>query len=152
MEFGVFVLIRTFLWKGVHHLQTGTSVSVFISDHFFLGILTSTPVGGGCDIIHCVSRFYSQYEKPQEGNMTHTGIWAAVDKVAEIMGLTPSALARRCGMDATAFNKSKRCTTYGQPRWPSSQTIAKIIETAGVSEDEFFRMARMCDQQNCISK
>ncbi len=73
--------------------------------------------------------------------MTHHGTWTAVDKIAETMGITCSALARRCGLDATAFNKSKRYTKYGQPRWLSGQTLSKIIDAAGITDAEFFRLA-----------
>ena len=46
--------------------------------------------------------------------MTHNGIWAAVDKIAAKQGLSCSGLARACGMDPTAFNKSKRISKH----WP----------------------------------
>jgi len=79
--------------------------------------------------------------------MTHNGTWTAVDKIAEIMGITCSALAKRCGLDATAFNKSKRYTKYGQPRWLSGQTLSKIIDTAGITDAEFFRLANMAEME-----
>lgn len=47
--------------------------------------------------------------------MTHKHIWAAIDKIALKMGMTCSGLARACGMDPTAFNKSKRISKYGKP-------------------------------------
>ena len=72
--------------------------------------------------------------------MTHTGIWAKIDKVAEIKGITVSALARECKLDATAFNKSKRFSAQGQPRWPSVGTISKVIEASGLSDREFFEL------------
>ncbi len=79
--------------------------------------------------------------------MTHKGTWAAVDKIAEIMGMTRSGFAKLCGLDATAFNLSKRWTRYGQPRWLSSQTIAKVITTAGITDDEFCRLCQMAEQE-----
>lgn len=56
------------------------------------------------------------------------------------MGLSCSGLAKVCGLDPTAFNKSKRWTQYGKPRWPSANTLAKVISAAGMSDDEFFRI------------
>ena len=54
--------------------------------------------------------------------MTHSGTWAAVDKIAATLGLSCSGLAKKCGMDPTAFNKSKRFSKYGKPHWPSGNT------------------------------
>ena len=72
--------------------------------------------------------------------MTHSDVWARIDKVAEMYGITPSALAIKCNLDATSFNKSKRFTSHGQPRWPSSCTLAKVIEFTGMTDEEFFRL------------
>lgn len=72
--------------------------------------------------------------------MTHAAIWAKIDKVAEILGKTPSGLAIACHMDATSFNKSKRFTAHGQPRWPSVGTVSKIVELAGITDEEFVRL------------
>lgn len=72
--------------------------------------------------------------------MTHSGVWSKIDKIAATMGLSCSGLAKVCGLDPTAFNKSKRWTQYGKPRWPSANTLAKVISAAGMSDDEFFRI------------
>ena len=72
--------------------------------------------------------------------MTHAGVWAAIDKIADQMGKSRSGLAKYCGLDATAFNQSKRWTPYGKPRWPSTHTLAKVISSCGMSDDEFFRL------------
>ena len=60
--------------------------------------------------------------------LTHEGIWTAIDRLAAKHGLSPSALARRSGLDPTAFNKSKRCASNGKTRWPSTESIAKILD------------------------
>lgn len=70
--------------------------------------------------------------------MTHQGLWNAIDMVAARMKISVSALAKACGLDATSFNKSKRVTKYGQLRWPSGSTIAKVIEISGMTDKEFF--------------
>ena len=36
--------------------------------------------------------------------LTHGKIWTAIDALARRYGLTPSGLAKRAGLDATAFN------------------------------------------------
>jgi phage repressor protein C with HTH and peptisase S24 domain len=76
---------------------------------------------------------YSLY-KPE---MQHGQIWRALDALAARKGLTPSGLARAAGLDATAFNKSKRVTPDGRPRWPSSESILKALDAAESDMDEF---------------
>jgi len=72
--------------------------------------------------------------------LSHERVWAAIDALAERYSLSPSGLARRAGLDSTAFNKSKRQSADGRPRWPSTESLAKIIEATGASLDEFLRL------------
>lgn len=60
--------------------------------------------------------------------LTHESVWAALDQHARRFGMTPSALARRAGLDPTTFNKSKRSALDGRPRWPSTESIAKVLK------------------------
>lgn len=69
--------------------------------------------------------------------LTHAQIWNAIDALARRQGMTPSALAKRAGLDATTFNKSKRQSAEGHPRWPSTESIAKILAATQVSIDDF---------------
>jgi phage repressor protein C with HTH and peptisase S24 domain len=69
--------------------------------------------------------------------MTHEEVWDAIERFANDKHLTCSALAKRCGLDATTFNKSKRYSRFGQPRWPSTQSIAKILEATNTSIKDF---------------
>jgi phage repressor protein C with HTH and peptisase S24 domain len=41
------------------------------------------------------------------------------------------------GLDATAFNKSKRVSKGGRERWPSTESIAKILEATSETFDSF---------------
>lgn len=59
--------------------------------------------------------------------LTHAQIWSAIDRLAARAGLTASGLARRAGLDPTTFNKSKRVTAAGRARWPSTESIAKLL-------------------------
>ena len=61
----------------------------------------------------------------------HTDIWRAIDRLAQEKGVTASGLARLAGLDATTFNPSKRTTREGKPRWPSSESLAKVLEATG---------------------
>lgn len=60
--------------------------------------------------------------------LSHARIWAAIDRLAERNNMTPSGLARRAGLDPTTFNKSKRSAADGRLRWPSTESIAKILD------------------------
>jgi phage repressor protein C with HTH and peptisase S24 domain len=51
--------------------------------------------------------------------------------------LSPSALAKRAGLDPTSFNKSKRMTCEGRPRWPTTESIAKVLAATGASFEDF---------------
>lgn len=69
--------------------------------------------------------------------LTHQQIWAAIDAVAQHLGLSASSLARKAGLDPTTFNRSKRIKPDGQSRWPSTESIAKILNATKLSIDEF---------------
>lgn len=69
--------------------------------------------------------------------LSHTVIWDAIDALAGRHGLSPSGLARLAGLDSTAFNKSKRISKDGRERWPSTESIAKILEATEESFNSF---------------
>ncbi|HUZ62135.1 MAG TPA: helix-turn-helix transcriptional regulator [Acetobacteraceae bacterium] len=69
--------------------------------------------------------------------MRHEDIWRALDTLAAENGLSASALARRAGLDATTFNPSKRITPDGRPRWPGTESIAKVLDATGASLEAF---------------
>lgn len=75
--------------------------------------------------------------------LSHAKLWTAIDRLARREGLSASALARRAGLDPTAFNPSKR---FGpgdpsRPRWPSSESLTRILAATGVSLSEFAALA-----------
>lgn len=72
--------------------------------------------------------------------LSHARVWAAIDALAANYSLSASGLAKRAGLDPTAFNKSKRASADGRPRWPSTESVAKIIKATGSSLDEFFEL------------
>jgi phage repressor protein C with HTH and peptisase S24 domain len=74
--------------------------------------------------------------------LTHTQIWAGVDGLAARYGLTASGLARKAGLDPTTFNRSKRVAPDGRQRWPSTESIAKVLEATGASLSEFIDLIR----------
>jgi phage repressor protein C with HTH and peptisase S24 domain len=72
--------------------------------------------------------------------LTHGQIWAALDRLAERSGLTPSGLAKRAGLDPTTFNKSKRITPENRERWPSTESVAKALAATDNSIDTFVQL------------
>jgi len=69
--------------------------------------------------------------------LEHAEVWRAIDRLAEQNGLSASGLARRAGLDATTFNPSKRKTPSGRERWPSTESLSKILSATGFSLAEF---------------
>ena len=69
--------------------------------------------------------------------ITHNDIWGAIDEMAHKQHISPSRLAINSGLNATTFNKSKRCDAFGKSRYPSFATIAKILNTSNMSMTEF---------------
>jgi phage repressor protein C with HTH and peptisase S24 domain len=76
--------------------------------------------------------------------LSHAQIWKTFDLLAARNGLSPSGLARLAGLDATAFNPSKRFGPGqpGRPRWPSTESLTRVLEATGVSLTEFAALAR----------
>ena len=72
--------------------------------------------------------------------LTHTAVWQAIDSLAAKHGCSVSALARRAGLDPTTFNKSKRISPQGKPRWPSTESLSKILDATGDSLSDFVRL------------
>lgn len=69
--------------------------------------------------------------------MRHEDIWRAIDALAAENGLSASGLARRAGLDPTAFNPSKRLGADGRARWPSTESVAKVLAATSTGIDAF---------------
>ena len=69
--------------------------------------------------------------------LTHDQIWGALDRLAARAGMSASGLAKKAGLDPTTFNKSKRITPEGRPRWPSTESVAKSLDATGTTVDTF---------------
>jgi len=73
--------------------------------------------------------------------ITNEKIWMALDRLAQEHGLTAGGLARAAQLDQTIFNPSKRrLKATGRERWPSSETIAKVLNVIGISRAQFGAM------------
>jgi phage repressor protein C with HTH and peptisase S24 domain len=73
--------------------------------------------------------------------LTHEQIWAAIDALAQRHGLSSSGLAKKAGLDPTTFNRSKRESANGKLRWPSTESISKILAATDSSLEEFVSYA-----------
>ena len=71
--------------------------------------------------------------------LTHEQIWAAIDALASNNDMSASGLARKSGLDPTTFNRSKRFTASGRERWPSTESIAKVLKCTNTTVDDFMR-------------
>ena len=69
--------------------------------------------------------------------MKHDDIWRALDTLAAENGLSVSGLARRSGLDPTTFNPSKRRMPDGRARWPSTESLAKVLNATGATLEAF---------------
>ena len=87
--------------------------------------------------------------------MKHDDIWRALDTLAAENGLSASGLAKRSGLDATTFNPSKRRMPDGRARWPSTESLAKVLDATGASLEDFTalvsRRARTCHTRRARS-
>ncbi len=72
--------------------------------------------------------------------LTHHQVWSAIDALAARYGFSPSGLAKSAGLDPTTFNRSKRVTAKGRERWPSTESLSKILEATGAELDELMAM------------
>jgi len=69
--------------------------------------------------------------------MKHEDVWRAIDTLAAEHGLSASGLAKQAGLDPTTFNPSKRCMPDGRNRWPSTESVAKVLRATGASLEDF---------------
>jgi phage repressor protein C with HTH and peptisase S24 domain len=67
----------------------------------------------------------------------HKQVWSAIDTIADRYGFSPSGLAKKSGLDPTSFNPSKRHGPDGRPRWPTMESISRVLTASGASIEEF---------------
>ncbi|RLQ84969.1 hypothetical protein D8780_15390 [Notoacmeibacter ruber] len=72
----------------------------------------------------------------------HANVWRAIDQLAKEAGLTTSGLAVRAGLNATAFNVSKRVAKNGRMRWPSTETVFHILAATNRDAYDFAELVQ----------
>jgi phage repressor protein C with HTH and peptisase S24 domain len=69
--------------------------------------------------------------------LKHDDVWRGIDRLADAFGYSPSGLAKKAGLDPTSFNKSKRYSPEGKARWPTTESISKILAVTNASLTDF---------------
>ncbi len=75
----------------------------------------------------------------------HMDIWTAIDRLATAHGLSASGLAKRAGLDPTSFNPSKRTAPGGKLRWPTTESISKILAATNTGFSNFVALVERGD-------
>lgn len=70
----------------------------------------------------------------------HSALWKSIRSIATKHNTSCSGLAKKCGLDATSFNHSKQYSVNGQPRWISTETLAKVLKTTNTTPMEFAKI------------
>ena len=73
--------------------------------------------------------------------LTFNEVWRGIDALAQNKGMSVSGLAGKAGLNSTTFNKSKRVGADGKKRWPSTESVNKVLEATGTTLDEFMYFA-----------
>ncbi len=84
--------------------------------------------------------------------LKHVDIWRALDRLAVTKGLSASGLAKLAGLDPTTFNRSKRCNDDGKQRWPSTESIAKVLQATGTTLAEFVGLVGEQNRQGAYQR
>ncbi len=96
--------------------------------------------------------YSNKIDKPCEDIMKFERIWEVIDKFALTNGMSPSALAKSIGLDATTFNKSKRVRADGKQRWPSLESLNKILEVYNIELEDLYKCGgEPCQPANALS-
>jgi phage repressor protein C with HTH and peptisase S24 domain len=71
--------------------------------------------------------------------LSSVDIWSGIDALAARFRKSPSGLAKLAGLDPTSFNRSKRLSADTPPRerWPSTESLSKVLAATGVGFCEF---------------
>ena len=71
---------------------------------------------------------------------TQKQVWMGIESLARGQGWSVSRLAIEAGLDPTALNRSKRFGNAGRPRWPSTETLSRVLGATRTSLPEFHHL------------
>ena len=83
--------------------------------------------------------------------LKHDDIWTAIERLAAAKGYSPSGLAKQAGLDPTSLNKSKRVSPDGKLRWPSTESISKILTVTDSTMSDFMSLIDNGERQSFTS-
>ncbi|MDF1748397.1 MAG: S24 family peptidase [Alphaproteobacteria bacterium] len=69
--------------------------------------------------------------------MKQEDIWLGIDHLADQVGVSPARLARMAGLDQAVFSAGRRRKPDGELRWPSMESLAKVLQVSNVSLGDF---------------
>lgn len=69
--------------------------------------------------------------------MKQDDVWRGIDLLADNVGVTPARLARMAGLDQAVFSAGRRRRDDGSLRWPSMDSLAKVLKVSGISMGDF---------------
>ena len=69
--------------------------------------------------------------------MKQEDVWRGIDRLADEIGVTPARLARMAGLDQAVFSAGRRRRPEGGLRWPSMDSLAKVLDVADISIGDF---------------
>lgn len=69
--------------------------------------------------------------------MKQEDVWRGIDLLADEIGVTPARLARMAGLDQAVFSAGRRIKPDGRMRWPSMDSLAKVLRIADISMGDF---------------
>jgi phage repressor protein C with HTH and peptisase S24 domain len=69
--------------------------------------------------------------------MRQEDVWRGIDRLADEIGVTPARLARMAGLDQAVFGPTRRLKDNGELRWPSMDSLAKVLHVADISLGDF---------------
>ena len=74
--------------------------------------------------------------------LSYHEIWNGLENLAAAKGLSLSAMAQKAGLDPTSFNKSKRIGADGRKRWPSTESMNKVLKATNTTVFEFMELVK----------
>lgn len=69
--------------------------------------------------------------------MKQEEVWRGIDLLADELGVTPARLAKMAGLDQAVFSAGRRKRPNGGLRWPSMESLAKVLQVADISLGDF---------------
>lgn len=90
--------------------------------------------------------YFTAEEKSEKNHSNWEKFWNGIDLLASKNGISVSMLAKKGGLDPTIFNKSKRISQSGRLRWPTTESISKVLNVTDTSMVDFVKL--MHDKNN----